>query len=52
MGSVLMRTATPADYDAIASVVDDWWGRPYEEFFRLARPDRPSARSSGKTWVS
>src|SRR5215475_4947792 len=23
-----MRTATPADYDAIACVVDDWWGRP------------------------
>jgi ribosomal protein S18 acetylase RimI-like enzyme len=23
-----MRVATPADYDAIARVVDDWWGRP------------------------
>jgi ribosomal protein S18 acetylase RimI-like enzyme len=23
-----MRTAAPADYDAIAGVVDDWWGRP------------------------
>jgi ribosomal protein S18 acetylase RimI-like enzyme len=23
-----LRTATPADYDAIASVIDDWWGRP------------------------
>ena len=22
------RTASPADYDAIAAVVDDWWGRP------------------------
>jgi ribosomal protein S18 acetylase RimI-like enzyme len=22
------RTARPADYDAIAAVVDDWWGRP------------------------
>lgn len=22
------RTATPSDYDAIAAVVDDWWGRP------------------------
>lgn len=28
MGPVLIRTATPADYDAIARVVDDWWGRP------------------------
>jgi ribosomal protein S18 acetylase RimI-like enzyme len=28
MGSVLTRTATPADYDPIARVVDDWWGRP------------------------
>ena len=28
MGTVLMRTATPADYDAIARVIDDWWGRP------------------------
>ena len=23
-----MRTATPADYVAIACVIDDWWGRP------------------------
>jgi ribosomal protein S18 acetylase RimI-like enzyme len=23
-----LRTATPADYDTIAAVVDDWWGRP------------------------
>lgn len=23
-----MRSATPGDYDAIASVVDEWWGRP------------------------
>lgn len=22
------RQARPADYDAIAAVVDDWWGRP------------------------
>ena len=22
-----LRTATPADYDSIAAVVDDWWGR-------------------------
>jgi len=22
------RTATPGDYDRIAAVVDDWWGRP------------------------
>jgi ribosomal protein S18 acetylase RimI-like enzyme len=28
MGSVLIRAATPADYNAIAPVVDDWWGRP------------------------
>jgi ribosomal protein S18 acetylase RimI-like enzyme len=25
---VTTRTATPADYDAIARVVDAWWGRP------------------------
>ncbi|MEV0229600.1 GNAT family N-acetyltransferase [Nonomuraea sp. NPDC050786] len=24
----VLRAATPADYDAIAAVVDDWWGRP------------------------
>ncbi|MCG5214070.1 GNAT family N-acetyltransferase [Streptosporangium sp. KLBMP 9127] len=23
-----LRPAVPADYDAIAAVVDDWWGRP------------------------
>jgi predicted GNAT superfamily acetyltransferase len=23
-----LRTATPADYDQITAVVDDWWGRP------------------------
>lgn len=28
MESVLTRTATPADYDPIARVVNDWWGRP------------------------
>jgi ribosomal protein S18 acetylase RimI-like enzyme len=25
---VTLRTATSADYDRIAAVVDDWWGRP------------------------
>jgi len=25
---MLIRTASPADYDAIVSVVDAWWGRP------------------------
>jgi ribosomal protein S18 acetylase RimI-like enzyme len=28
MGPVLTRTATPSDYDAIARVIDLWWGRP------------------------
>jgi hypothetical protein len=23
-----LRPATPADYDRIAAVLDDWWGRP------------------------
>jgi ribosomal protein S18 acetylase RimI-like enzyme len=23
-----IRTASPADYDAIAAVIDQWWGRP------------------------
>jgi ribosomal protein S18 acetylase RimI-like enzyme len=23
-----IRTAAPADYDAIAPVIDEWWGRP------------------------
>jgi ribosomal protein S18 acetylase RimI-like enzyme len=23
-----IRTASPADYDAIAPVIDEWWGRP------------------------
>jgi ribosomal protein S18 acetylase RimI-like enzyme len=26
--SITLRTATPADYDQIAAVIDDWWGRP------------------------
>jgi len=25
---ITLRTATPADYDQITAVVDDWWGRP------------------------
>jgi ribosomal protein S18 acetylase RimI-like enzyme len=25
-----IRTAAPADYDAIAAVVDQWWGRPVQ----------------------
>jgi ribosomal protein S18 acetylase RimI-like enzyme len=28
MDCVLIRQARPEDYDAIAAVVDDWWGRP------------------------
>jgi ribosomal protein S18 acetylase RimI-like enzyme len=28
MEPVSIRTAAPGDYDAIARVVDDWWGRP------------------------
>jgi ribosomal protein S18 acetylase RimI-like enzyme len=28
MGAAITRAATPADYDGIARVVDDWWGRP------------------------
>ncbi|TDE36849.1 GNAT family N-acetyltransferase [Nonomuraea mesophila] len=24
----VLRAATPGDYDAIAAVVDEWWGRP------------------------
>ncbi|MGP3963634.1 GNAT family N-acetyltransferase [Nonomuraea sp. 3N208] len=24
----VLRPATPADYDAVAAVVDEWWGRP------------------------
>lgn len=28
MEAVFMRAAEPADYDAIARVVDGWWGRP------------------------
>jgi predicted GNAT superfamily acetyltransferase len=27
-GDISLRTARPADYDAIIAVVDDWWGRP------------------------
>ena len=25
---VTLRAATPADYDSIVAVLDDWWGRP------------------------
>jgi len=25
---ITLRTATAADYDQIAAVIDDWWGRP------------------------
>jgi len=25
---VILRTATPGDYDRIAAVLDEWWGRP------------------------
>jgi len=25
---VTLRSATAADYDSIAAVIDDWWGRP------------------------
>jgi ribosomal protein S18 acetylase RimI-like enzyme len=25
---IALRTAKPSDYDRIAAVVDDWWGRP------------------------
>ena len=28
---VTLRTATPADYDRIAAVIDDWWGRPVHQ---------------------
>ena len=28
MGTARIRTATPADYDGIARVIDEWWGRP------------------------
>jgi predicted GNAT superfamily acetyltransferase len=27
-GDVSLRSARPADYDAIIAVADDWWGRP------------------------
>ena len=27
-GDVVVRAARPGDYDAIAAVVDEWWGRP------------------------
>jgi ribosomal protein S18 acetylase RimI-like enzyme len=27
-GAAVTRTARPEDYDAIAAVVNDWWGRP------------------------
>jgi ribosomal protein S18 acetylase RimI-like enzyme len=26
-----LRTARPADYDQLARVVDDWWGRPVQQ---------------------
>lgn len=26
--NVTLRAARPADYDRIAAVIDDWWGRP------------------------
>ena len=25
---MILRTATPGDYDRIAAVLDEWWGRP------------------------
>jgi predicted GNAT superfamily acetyltransferase len=28
LGSVTVRAARPDDYDRIAAVLDDWWGRP------------------------
>ncbi|WP_246147739.1 GNAT family N-acetyltransferase [Nonomuraea turkmeniaca] len=28
MSGHAVRPATPADYDAMAAVVDEWWGRP------------------------
>lgn len=28
MSGIDVRTATPADYDRIVAVLDDWWGRP------------------------
>ena len=28
---VKLRTATPGDYDRIAAVIDDWWGRPVHQ---------------------
>ena len=27
---ISLRTASPADYDRIIAVVDDWWGRPLQ----------------------
>ena len=51
-----IRQATPADYDAIAAVLDEWWGRPirgslprlfFDLFYRTslvaAGPDGPAA---------
>jgi predicted GNAT superfamily acetyltransferase len=29
-GDISLRTARPADYDAIIAVVDAWWGRPIQ----------------------
>ncbi|WP_018504228.1 hypothetical protein [Parafrankia discariae] len=28
MNALAIRVARPDDYDAIAAVADDWWGRP------------------------
>ena len=28
---ITLRTATPADFDPIIAVVDDWWGRPIRQ---------------------
>jgi ribosomal protein S18 acetylase RimI-like enzyme len=30
MDGMYIRQARPEDYDAIAAVVDDWWGRPIQ----------------------
>jgi GNAT superfamily N-acetyltransferase len=51
-----IRPATPADYDAIAPVLDEWWGRPirgslprlfFDLFYRTSlvanSPDGPAA---------